>query len=405
MKIKIENRLMHIFFCKIWKIFLLTFLVLSTDTIYFKTNQNSFPRYISWTIICILAVWCLIKYKLDSQLKSIIIISCILLIQMLIIGDITGGYFFKIALLITGLYVTKIFNWDEFKTLYIKILLVIAVFSLICFVCSYYIVLNNRIPELTNGNYFFKNLFLTNVIKNPSYIGGIKIYRNYGPFWEPGVYQMYLLLAIIFCLFGKTKIQLKETIIFSLTILTTLSTAGYLMLVLVYATFFFRRGYIGIKGLLACGGLFGLMLIFSNAELNHFVFGKFTGGSSQHSTDSRWYSIWANLYIMIIHPLGAGPSKMDLYINEFKDLFHIRSQFTNTNMFLQNFAIYGLSFGFFYMYKLWRFIKSFHENKGISLLLYMIIILELFNEPVIYSLFFSSLIFWNDNNKGMRFKI
>lgn len=62
-------------------------------------------------------------------------------------------------------------------------------FSVVCFAMQGVIVNLPFVPNLYAGDVYFKALFLTNV---PCF-GDV---RNYGPFWEPGAYQLYLNWAI-----------------------------------------------------------------------------------------------------------------------------------------------------------------------------------------------------------------
>lgn len=54
--------------------------------------------------------------------------------------------------------------------------------------------------------------------------------RNAGPFWEPGAFAVYLSVALVFIFLSTKSIKNKYVLVFSLAILTTQSTAGYLSL-------------------------------------------------------------------------------------------------------------------------------------------------------------------------------
>jgi len=65
--------------------------------------------------------------------------------------------------------------------------------------------------------------------------------RNTGPFWEPGAFAGYLILAFMFNEFIASQKQNKVRIILLITILTTLSTTGYLALSVFFAFYFFVK--------------------------------------------------------------------------------------------------------------------------------------------------------------------
>lgn len=60
------------------------------------------------------------------------------------------------------------------------------------------------------------------------------ITRNSGPFWEPGIFQIYIVIALYFALFlfkdKHGKFPLQYVLIYGITILTTISTTGYLIM-------------------------------------------------------------------------------------------------------------------------------------------------------------------------------
>uniref|UniRef100_UPI000FF138CB hypothetical protein n=1 Tax=Exiguobacterium sp. AM39-5BH TaxID=2292355 RepID=UPI000FF138CB len=68
--------------------------------------------------------------------------------------------------------------------------------------------------------------------------------RNLGIFWEPGLFATFLVIGLLFELFfNNKKISIFRVIIFSLTIFTTQSSAGYLLLFIVSVAFFINFIY------------------------------------------------------------------------------------------------------------------------------------------------------------------
>ena len=132
----------------------------------------------------------------------------------------------------------SLMSLDEFAIKYVRIMEIISVVSLICF----YIQIND--------------VSLVSRIANTSMLKGYSISwfhtwgwsyifnRNAGPFWEPGAFQGYLFIALLFLLrrkdFNKHYVELA-LIVF--TIITTMSTTGYLLLGLigVYAMFLYAN--------------------------------------------------------------------------------------------------------------------------------------------------------------------
>lgn len=407
---KLKKKLDLIKNCKLFTNgILVLFLILSTDTILFKTNQEPLLRYISWTLICISAfVGILFQYhRLGDEFIYLILMCAAILLSMSITQDLTGGYIFKIVLLIFGLCFTRWIELKTFSKLYIWWMKLIAIVSLLAIVFQSDILHMKFIPTISNGLYTFKSLGLTNLLIGAAPVSaGIPLVRNYGPFWEPGVFQIYLVIALIFSLFLSSKINYIDCIIFGVTILTTFSTAGYIVLVIVLLAFFYKKGYIGTKVLIIISILIILVVLLVNKDLSRFVLGKLTGSaSSADSTNARWYSLISNIYISIIEPLGVGPNNLEAAMTDFKTTFGINVNFTNVNGLLQNFIIFGIPFGLIYTYRLYRFVKGIACNTIVAFILFVAVILEMSNEPLLYSAFFCTVLFYSTSNLRFRRRI
>lgn len=65
--------------------------------------------------------------------------------------------------------------------------------------------------------------------------------RNAGPFWEPGGFATFLVVAIILNFYETKKMFDKKNIIFVIALLTTFSTAAYILLSLILVLFFLSK--------------------------------------------------------------------------------------------------------------------------------------------------------------------
>lgn len=66
-------------------------------------------------------------------------------------------------------------------------------------------------------------------------------FRNSGPFWEPGAFAGYLIVAYIFNFFKVPKIKDKKNMVLLITIVTTLSTTAYLALFIFFSFVYFKK--------------------------------------------------------------------------------------------------------------------------------------------------------------------
>lgn len=64
--------------------------------------------------------------------------------------------------------------------------------------------------------------------------------RNQGIFWEPGAYQVFLNLGIFLMLFTRDKLPKWGLIVLTGTVITTMSTSGYMVCGLIYLAYIIR---------------------------------------------------------------------------------------------------------------------------------------------------------------------
>ena len=112
------------------------------------------------------------------------------------------------------------------------------------FVCAYSlvamyifkpIIMSNNIdyPTIVNSvNNIFYNFGIAFVLKSEYYI------RNFSFFREPGVYQTFIVLALVFLLFCKNLEENKikkigSSLLFIITIVSTFSTTGIVILTMI----------------------------------------------------------------------------------------------------------------------------------------------------------------------------
>lgn len=136
------------------------------------------------------------------------------------------------------------FSFREFCGLYVKVMVIEAAVSLICFFVGD--VIGVSLPFLHYESNVANGYYLT-----PYYTLGwanIPVFgRNAGIFHEPGMHQIFLNMALLYLLSGdfevyrKRKYFILATIILIATILTTQSTTGYMCLAVVLCTVAFRK--------------------------------------------------------------------------------------------------------------------------------------------------------------------
>lgn len=110
-----------------------------------------------------------------------------------------------------------------------KFIVAISVSALFFFIFLF--VFKTDLPSFYVGNNFYKSYFCL-FFTQSSYlvnIGGFSFYRLQSIFWEPGVFSVYLLLALYYYYFLVDKKKLLQFTILTICLILTLSTTGLIV--------------------------------------------------------------------------------------------------------------------------------------------------------------------------------
>ncbi|MFC1785610.1 hypothetical protein ACFL0J_08315 [Candidatus Neomarinimicrobiota bacterium] len=134
-------------------------------------------------------------------------------------------------------YLALVLIGRSFLVTYVRVMYIIAIISFLFYVPSIIVpgFENYLIDQIAtifkqqprNTFYIYSPNFILYTI-NPH--GGV-FYRNSGPFWEPGGYVCFLILALIFNIIINRTIFKRKNLIFFIAIITTFSTTGYIALI------------------------------------------------------------------------------------------------------------------------------------------------------------------------------
>ena len=250
-----------------------------------------------------------------------------------------------------------------------RILYVITIYSLILyFVRLFSPQLISFFPAIQNtmSLSFYNAVFC--VI--PSW-GGDSTIRLWGPFREPGVYQMYINLAMLFYIKLNNKLSFKRAAVYILALFLTYSTTGYIVLLITLLYFVFEND-VAVnkwqKKLLVFLIFLSLIIISLSTNLftyDSFVFGKLFDEDS-HSSVARFASIYGNFSIFSTSPIfGVGITKLsDLFVNYCNNNYGIANT-SNTATIMVQFAVFGFTYGTLWLLCFLSFFKSF-SNKTIT---------------------------------------
>ena len=272
-----------------------------------------------------------------------------------------------------------------FSKYYISALKIISVVSLFGYSILNFTSLNLPLTTFKNINdvEYYNGIFFF-AIKSFGVYGNTGINRNIGSFWEPGIFATFILIAIMLELWQKKKTSKFTILIFIVTLLTTKSTFGYLMLLPIGLEFlskitnknlsiFFTTSVISLCVFLSYNiNKIVLWLVSINSDL----FSKFVTDSN--SVNERIDAPLTNFKIFLNnYVFGAGLGNTDVLFTSIT----LGSQTSTSTYFLAAFGFLGISYTLLFIYG----VLSYKEVKLTSRFFYLLIILTQINkEPHIY---------------------
>ena len=286
--------------------------------------------------------------------------------------DLRGGYVVTILLYLAGFIYIGYVPVNKFLSLFEKIVWWIALLSIIVyFINIAYPAFTNIFPKITNTKDFpFANCFVTVI----PLVSGSGANRLFGPFSEPGVYQIYLNLALLFHIYLTGRLELKKALVYITAIVLTQSTTGYICLGIFLLLYVLEskknrnRYYNYIMSLVIISAVAYAFTRTTLLSLESDVFAKFTDDSV--STISRMASVTANFEIFLSHPIfGVGFTEItDLFKSKCIELYSFSEGIANTNTILFQFASLGLFYGILWCYSFYLFFRRFGITKLSKLL-------------------------------------
>lgn len=394
---------------------IILFMLFMTDTMLFGTNYNqelvSFAK-LSVVIFCIAyIIFSLLKYRLIFYKKEILLLFIPIgfIISGMLINDFSMGMFLKMLLIVTGYYFAKNIHSNDFFEIFTKIMVFLAAYSLVFYVIflkevSFLNNILNILPELKR-NVVHQNRFANLIFTNIPIDNVPARARNWGVFWEPGAYSVYLNIALAILLFAGVEIKNKKRAIYILiiTIVTTFSTTGILAMILLLLGYLLKNNIESVRYKKHIRMILIILpiVIAINSEIAGKIFGKLSEGLSNVSFSSRWYSIIYNFEIFIDNIsnfiFGIGTKSYDeafrlIIMNE------LGESLGNTNTIMLILAQYGFYIGFLYIYLVWNFSKKLGNNEIVNLIIFVSMVVLLFMEDFTYSLFMNALFYF-----GLRF--
>lgn len=385
------------------------FVIYVTDSLLFATSDIAYLNLIRDIFAAVVAFFLFIVDTRRLYLPLLFICASIMISMILGIGAVSSGAFYiiQVSLLVFSYEYSKHISFEFFCDSYLVWMRIIALVSLFAFAFRSILLGLSFIPTVhTGGLLYYKSLLFTNLPLSASYGR-----RNFGPFWEPGVFQFYLNMALMFTLFRENKRWVIDALLFIIADITTLSGAALIPIPFILFAFILKKNnHRKHRALILFSGLLfvALLVLFESGILDEIVY-KLAGidGERSDSFGIRMGSLKGNILVTISHPIfGASPDLQYLVRGQQTELLANVFYPSNTNTITGLFASFGVAVGLYCTIRLFCFTKNFSEKRSVRFLLFFAVILATSNEELGQSIMFMTLLFIGQtNNTGLSFKV
>lgn len=385
---------------KIWIMYIeVLFVIFMTDVSYISINESSIIVDVTKFAIIFVSLYFVI---LECIFKRMPIRIMLLLLSFSVFCTIFfTGVLFKLSfyVFVAELWFCYLFSRKytikDFTHCYLILMRIIAVGSLICWLFPQFFVSINIFPKFTSSvgaEYRFLGVatipLKTHMQK-----------RNFGPFWEPGTYQVYLNMAIFLLLFvEERKKKAFDIVLFIITDLTTMSGASLLTLGLIISAYLLKDRK--IKTFITVLSSSVIITVLMNTVLFNGILLKMLGQDRNSSLMFRWIGLEGSIRAFLLHPLFGAPYTEILQIKNELALKYLGIFYgSNTSTFTNYYAYYGFFVGSFFLVASYMFFKKICKKGIVGMIAFAAYFFSTSNENLIGSLLIitvASLGFWGN---------
>ncbi len=368
------------------------YIIYSTDSLIVSLGMNRAIEYGSYTILGTLSVLflgrLLIRKHGKMPIDLFICLLCVALSSLFNMDNSLIGLI-KSFSLIVGFYIATEMDKKRFIKVFIYMMTLIAVASLVVYVFKDFFIGLNLFPVITGyKGQRFANFFFANVRVSTA------SFRNWGPFWEPGAYQAYLIVTLLLLMFENIEIRHKNLIIiiFIVTIGTVMSTTGFLAIPFLLIAFILDRStskrFMFLKIAIVIIAT-GFILWFMSSPYFEIIFtNKFEHGSDI----DRVVTVRYGLSLFLKKPIFGYSSS---YTAAFHDI--VGQRFAITNTFIANLVAFGFVMGVLSVVYIYRFARSYQKSHIVTMLIFLSLIISFSGEKMLYCPIFSFMMFYKAN--------
>lgn len=339
----------------------------------------------------------LLSFKKQIVSEKMLFILLVLILNTIITTAYWGDEIKQVVLttvyVLSAVIFVESFGFRDFMNSYVKLLYFLCVCSLILWIVFMIAPsLIERLPQITNSQGIKAATIIVSTIYRAENVG---IARNQGIFWEPGAFQTYINIALMFTLFcapdGRKKT--KHIIVYIITIFTTFSTAGYSVGLILSSVYLLnsmfdenKKNSTKYKTLLAfvvVALIFWIIYNNLSSALQYQLFGKvdeYFGNldkNNNSSTGVRMNSVIYSIQAFLQSPIiGNGVRGMNI----FKESIGMFDSSIGTCTPVNWFSYYGVVFGCIMNYGLFKFSKKITNKTLTQIALFVVILVAISSE-------------------------
>lgn len=195
-------------------------LVLASGSPFFKAYGTYFPIIMSFVLFVDLIRFQQLRYEYQDAFKYVLLMLMIFFCQFVVFGwNTVPGIINFISKILFGSFVIITLG-EQFKFYYLKVLYHLSFIGLILFFMQIVFGITFSLFDFGSG----KSILIY-------YVHHRDVWRNCGPFWEPGAYGCYLMFVPLLFMGRLTylfRTYKRECIVLLVALLTTQSTTAYL---------------------------------------------------------------------------------------------------------------------------------------------------------------------------------
>lgn len=369
------------------------YIIYSTDSLIVSLSTNRTIEYGSYVILGIFASIFLVKILMRNHgcisWDIFLCIICVFFSSLMNFDKSLIGII-KIFCLIIGFYIARHFEKKRFVKTFVSMMTLIAVVSLIVYILKDFLIGLNIFPIITGyKEQKFANFFFANVRVN-----SVSSFRNWGPFWEPGVYQAYIIVSLLFLMFEKNEFKHRNLmiVIHLITIGSIMSTTGFLAVPFLLFAFIMDRStnrkFMLLK-IVIVAIVFGFVFWFMNSQYFDTIF---TDKFEQGSNLDRIATVRYGIQLFLQKPIFGFSST---YTAQFHEI--AGQAFSITNTYIANLVVFGFGMGVLSILLIYKFVRSYRKSCIVTCLMFIALIVSFSGENMIYCPLFSFMMFYRAN--------